>query len=81
MVNDFADYKSKYFSRHYKSAKSTYLRKIASDCKYSFTECREILSDSKSKEDLKMKYYDEEIARISRFCRSAEMDLHRLAET
>ena len=50
-----------YFSRHDKSVKSTYVF---------FTECREILSGSKRKEDLETKYYfidDEEITRISRF--------------
>ena len=36
---NLADYKSKYFSRRDKSAKSTYFRKIPSD-KHLFTECR-----------------------------------------
>ena len=47
--NFFADYKPKYFSRHDKSAKSTYFRKIASYSykfyKYLYMERGEISSE------------------------------------
>ena len=63
------DYKPKYFSRRYESAKSTYLQEIASDL---FTEHGELSSELKRKEDLETIYIDENWA--------AEMDYHRLPQ-
>ena len=47
------------------------------------TEHGEISSESSKKKDVEIKYYhiDEEISRIICFCRSVEVDFHRLAES